>query len=323
MSIHEYVFYIHGVVADRLGGSHEKIYDELHQGISKCLKGEPWPTLEGGAEWGWRKNNTEPIKHWRLAEAQNVFGEKVLEQVRKAVDLTLNPSRLAVDAIRPTMMHGFGDIFYYVSTEGKWAVRNTVLSQLRQYIECNCSKESNNKISLTLIGHSAGSVIAFDLLHYIFMDEDKINNIFAKTEKGSESDVNEFKRNLKYFHKIKDGSFRLRMLVTLGSPISMLMYRSHKLIDTLASGDCLNPEHYGLDSVVKEYPLKLDTPRWINIWDQDDPISWPISPVMDHHRLVMDQYVDVSDKIGKAHNEYWKHKKVHQAIAKYWKELGQ
>ncbi len=322
MNIIEYAFYIHGVVPDRLPGSHEDQYGELHQGISTCIEGAPWPSLIGQAEWGWQKNQTKRTSHRALADAQKVFGDKVLKMVSDAWDFTLRPDRSIVNGMRKTMMYGFGDMFYYVSTDGKWAVRNAVAAQLKQHIEESLPDDC--AISLTLLGHSAGSVIAFDLLYYLFMNNDKFEKSLATPESGSEPDVNAFRSNLEKLREWNaEGKFRLRMLVTFGSPISMLMFRSHEDVETLASGNCLMPEQYGLSSEIKDNPLKWNAPRWLNLWDKDDPISWPISPIMGNHRLVKDECIDVSDSVVTVHNAYWENLKAHQAIAKYWKELEQ
>lgn len=332
MIILEYAFYIHGVMSDLTNKTHEDNYSQLHEGISKFLQNEPWPTLKGGAEWGWQTDDTKRKSHHVLAKAQEVFGGKVLNNLRDDWEFTWNPFRGAVNLMRETMMHGFGDMFYYVSTEGKWAVRNAVAAQLREHIEKSLPED--RAISLTLFGHSAGSVIAFDLLYYLFMkpkDFKKlswINERGIRSKQSSEEDSDEIEKlndNFEYLHKLihEEKRFRLRMLVTFGSPISMLMYRSDKLIEILASGDTLTPEQYGLTSEIKNNPLSSNKPRWLNIWDKDDPISWPISPVMGNHDLVKDERINVSSSVVAVHNQYWKNKKIHKLIANHWKALNQ
>jgi hypothetical protein len=57
----------------------------------------------------------------------------------------------------------------------------------------------------------------------------------------------------------------------------------------------------------------------MNIWDRDDPLAWPVEPLMDTSSgTVSDVYVNVSDWITKAHNAYWTSKAAHKAIAKGW-----
>jgi len=338
MRVLEYAFYIHGVMPESAGRSHEATYGEMHDGIAMCLHTTTWPTRKGGAEWGWETKVAKRQSHHALADAQRIFGGKVLERIKTTRDFTVNPSRLVVNGMRETMMHGFGDMFYYVSAEGKWAVRSAVAQQLTQHIKKSVPDDTHG-ISLTLLGHSAGSVIAFDLLYYLFMDEVQFTQRLGFEETGSGlssslgSDYNEFetrrvrvikevRRNFKYLRRLAaEQKLRLRMLVTFGSPISMLMFRSDRLVERLAAGECLTPAEYGLTSVVAGHALRDDSPRWLNIWDKDDPIAWPVSPVMGNHPLVKDEYVDVSDNVVTAHNRYWANPNVHAAIARYWRAL--
>jgi hypothetical protein len=109
---------------------------------------------------------------------------------------------------------------------------------------------------------------------------------------------------------------RLRRLITFGSPISFLAFRSDALVEILARDDRLRPEDYGLKSELTGEP-PLPGPRWINLWDRDDPIAWPVSPLMESE-LVEDVYVDVSNSVTSAHTAYWKSRKVHKEIARRW-----
>ena len=93
------------------------------------------------------------------------------------------------------------------------------------------------------------------------------------------------------------------------------VFRNDVLVELLASKTPLEPADYGLNSVIDDG--ELTGPRWINLWDKDDPIAWPVGPVMSSP-LVEDVYVDVSDSVGAAHNSYWDSKGIHEAIAARW-----
>jgi hypothetical protein len=56
--------------------------------------------------------------------------------------------------------------------------------------------------------------------------------------------------------------------------------------------------------------------RWINSWEKDDPIAWPVEPLMSGAGdVVVDRYVDVSNDPIDA---YWASASVHDLIAAAW-----
>jgi hypothetical protein len=100
----------------------------------------------------------------------------------------------------------------------------------------------------------------------------------------------------------------------MGNPLTAMAFRHSRVVEAVAAGEKLNPEHYGLHA-----DPDLPGPRWINLWDRDDPLAWPVEPLMDSdHGVVKDIYVNVSDWITKAHGAYWSSKAVHTAIAEHW-----
>jgi hypothetical protein len=80
----------------------------------------------------------------------------------------------------------------------------------------------------------------------------------------------------------------------------------------------LTAEHYGLTTNPEAFgPLR--GPRWVNFWDKDDPIAWPVEPLMlQTPDVVKDMYVDVSDDITNAHGEYWKNENFQKLVAEAW-----
>ena len=297
-----------------------------------------------GAEWGTQAVKGKHESHIILAKAQRVFGDRVLEDVRNTKDTFSwkRPTRWA----RELMMTGFSDMFYYVSTEGKWAIRNTVAAQLSNHL--NDTLPDGQAASLTLIGHSAGSVIAFDLLYYMFMNSEMFNELSWLTERGRSvekpgiagaaestdeiikqrkdrisAEAKTLRENFNYLQNlVSENRLRIRLFVTLGSPISMMMYRSDRLVELFASENGqLTPEEYGLTHDFSYEPLKPHQPRWINIWDVDDLVSWPVSRVMGNSPLVKDIYPDFSDSIIDSHNLYWESEAVQKAIAEHWLAL--
>ncbi len=106
-----------------------------------------------------------------------------------------------------------------------------------------------------------------------------------------------------------------------GSPVTPLAVRTDSVVETLAGDEQLNPRDYGLESTFKNGDPRSQ-PRWINIWDQDDLIAWPVEPLIRSNgsgeKTVEDVYVDVSDWTTKVHQKYWQSDKVHEELAKRW-----
>lgn len=304
----EIIFYIHGVSPNREARLHTDEYAALHQGIAHVGVAGGWPSVFGGAEWGANLPvEARPNSHKALTDAQNQLGDLVIDRLQDQRDLTFNPTRVIINGLRSLMFYGFGDVFYYVSAGGKWAVRHEVAGQLLEHISARRTSD-DQPVSLTLLGHSAGSVVAFDFLYYLFS---------SRTHRFLESGGDDTSRGMEALRELaKNRQIRLRRLYTFGSPISLVAFRSNALVEIFARGDKLLPSDYGLTSTLAQDDA-LHGPRWINIWDKDDPIAWPIAPIMDSP-LAEDVYVDVSDSIGKAHNAYWESSRVHHEIAAKW-----
>jgi hypothetical protein len=57
----------------------------------------------------------------------------------------------------------------------------------------------------------------------------------------------------------------------------------------------------------------------MNLWDKDDPIAWPVQPLMlESPDVVKDIYVDVSDDVTNAHSAYWENEDFQDAVASQW-----
>ena len=306
--VQEIVFYIHGVSSDADGGEHPQQYQTLHDGIRGHMTGNDWPDDFKGAEWGWQFDGGESKSHRALATAQLSLSTEVLELLDRQSDFTLNPTRAVVNGLREIMLFGFADIFFYVSEDGKRAIRRTISDQLLEFIKLKSSPDS--QLSLTLIGHSAGSTMAFDFLYYLFSQRSGHEFLASSEENATLEGLDALKQ------LVHEKKLRLRRLVTMGAPISMTAFRSDALVEIFARGERLRPVDYGLESTLNGLP-DLEGPRWINIWDKDDPISFPIAPIM-NSPLAQDVYVDVSDFVSDAHTVYWESPRVHRTIASMW-----
>ena len=315
-TINEVVIYIHGVSNELRGKSHDPEYKSLNDGIGKILNS--WPSIYIGTEWGWNyKGVTSPKSHELLTDAQRLLGGRAIKAVDDPWDFTINPGRLFLGKLRNLVMYGFSDMLYYVSKDGKKAVRNAVASQIVKKLEPILKDKTKPNLSLTLLGHSAGSVVAFDLIFYLFFSSEH-NFLFDRKTKA-EKDL--FTALSKLRKLAQNNKLRIRRLITFGSPITSMSFRSDAILNVLAANGELDPADYGLNKNPKSFGKSLQGPRWVNIWDKDDLIAWPVEPLMkqsSNKKIVSDVYIDVSDSISESHNEYWTSKKVYEAIANLW-----
>jgi hypothetical protein len=311
----EIIIFVHGVSSDQLGRRHNSEYNALYDGVAAASpQSSAWRTAEVcRIEWGWNYDAVnEPHGEQALTLAQTTLGERLLSVINEAYDPTINPGRFVVNAFRPLLVYGFSDMFYYVSNDGKAAVRGAMAEQIMQFVQAGRG-DPREPLSLTIVGHSAGSVIAFDFCFYLFAEEDR--RFVKDPVRGL------YNEEIKHLRMLAlEGRLRIRRLITMGSPIAMLACRNDVVVQLLADGGRINPAWYGLTQNPPLFgPLKLRGPRWMNLWDKDDPIAFPVEPLMDNYsRTVADVYMNVSSNIAEAHNLYWANPEVHQHLATHW-----
>lgn len=323
--------------------SHENEYMALRSGISQRIKDDAkqasWDqAVHCFTEWGWEYQESDAANlgaSHRLADAQHELGQRVLRAIKDAYWIKFIPL-----PIRKLTLYGMSDIFYYVSHDGRASIRaricHQIASQLRDILD-----EPSINISLTLLGHSAGSVIALDLVSYLFTDDElfmeelieqarNLEKSKADAEKQRRSegglyrkidavidDSLDFVEGLMKLKSAKnDGRLTLKSLVTMGSPVSMMALRSDRRIKDLAyGGSRVSLESLGLKSSSDE----REDDCWINIWNKSDPISFPVKPMMEESNLVKDFCVRVlSLNPIKWHTGYWSSKKVQRLLARKW-----
>lgn len=300
----EVVYYIHGVTPRPEPIPHHDLYGKWNDGVRSI--NSAWPGTFDGAEWGWNPGTDTSHDQQLLSQAQMQLGNRLLPEISDAKDFSLNPARIAVNQLREINFYGFSDMFYYTSNTGKEAVRAAICRQLAAFLEAEGIGDED--IRITFVGHSAGCVIAFDLLFHLFHPAEApyTSHCFVDAEARQES--------LQLRQWTTEGKLRLRRLITLGNPLASMTFRHSRVVEAMAAGERLEPAHYGLR------PDKdLPGPRWLNVWDLDDPLGWPVAPLMNNESgVVEDVYVNVSDWITKAHNAYWASKPAHKAIAERW-----
>ena len=58
-------------------------------------------------------------------------------------------------------------------------------------------------------------------------------------------------------------------------------------------------------------------PRWLNVWDRHDVLSYPVRPFC-HGGEIVDIYPDHSDSLLGSHEAYWTSPAVHRRLAEEW-----
>lgn len=311
----EVTVYVHGISPERNVESHSVTYDTLQENVDKELEKLGKEPLGEAikVEWGWEYVKNKEADRY-LAEAERRIYDMTFKAYKKAKDLTINPNRWIVkNKLRPLFLFGIADMFYYVSEYGKKSIRGNVFDTvLGSFIKLGGAKKGKSPeegLSITCIGHSAGTVILHDLLYNIFTK----NYTARKTPPAYKYIYEDYLRTARDW--AKKGKLRLRKIYTMGSPITPLTFRSNTIIEKLMavpSGEgFFDAEDIGISAT-----LELTNPRWVNFWDPDDVIAYPLEFIYKKSKgIIEDKCVDVSDLALLAHGVYWTDKKVAKYIA--------
>ena len=293
--------YIHGVVAEQeRTATHTEQYEAIRNGIHRELReqgGEPLPEIGDSVtvEWGWDTPDAGETR--TLSIAQGVIANRV--EAATPRDRTGFRSLVfapAVQPVRKLIMLGWSDILYYVGKHGKKRVRSLVWNQILDQID------TDQDVDLTIISHSAGTLIAHDFLYWVFSGD---RDDAAMVEQGIDpAKVAAAERN-----------WRARRLVTFGSPISPLMVRSAEVADRLAESP---PVQIDASKLGLGRPAHSgDMPLWLNVWDRHDVLSYPVRPFYEGANII-DLYPDHSDSLPNSHEAYWTASSVHRVLAEHW-----
>jgi len=271
--------------------------------------------------WGMGKD-TAPFEDARadeyLAEVERRTARKIMALVdeQKARDLPSLPGRILRRIIgqvkaHEVLLYGVPDLFYYVSTDGERVIRNRIFKEIGENIVRRHKEATDKGISMTIVGHSAGCVIAHDFLYHLFGKSDQQAAKDIENDKGI-AEVAEMRKA----HQA--GRLRLRRLYTFGSPIAALMFRSNSLVRLVMEDALIDPESIGLREADNLTP---SAPRWVNFWDVDDLASFPVAPFYDNQKgMIEDKCVDRDrgwkrDLFPASHLWYWQSQEVAKYIA--------
>jgi hypothetical protein len=312
----EIVVFIHGITPNEHpeDKKHDPRtdYNTLFENIQKELKSWPnKPTLDPvpiKITWNWKPTDAPLVyKDQDLAEAERRVANMALELETKI--RTVNIAHYILwkwfyKKLRDLIVYGFADAFYYVSRDGETTVRKHVFESLCDEIENRLNQQHFDgapaKISLTIIAHSAGSLIAHDFLYHLFSQKKK-NSLEAELVKV-----------LQLRSKAVDNSVRLRIrrFYTFGSPIASWIFRANSLLKKI-----MNEQKLELDEIGLGAQPELSNPRWVNFWTLTDAAAFPLGFLYDNQDIVKDQYVDVGWWFPATHDAYWTSSKVAKCIA--------
>ena len=288
---------IHGVDPSTNPKEHSRSYNNIISLINQQLKKQnkkQFTEKPISVEWGWDSGKSNQSDKY-LSKAQLILYEKIKNSENKTNSFFfINLLKKFYSKLRKELLLGGGDIFYYLSQDGETAVRNNIFN----YISKEIKKRKHKKISLTFLTHSAGTVVMHDFLYHLF----------GRKNNSPISSVNEI-RGL-----VKNNGLRVRKIFTFGSPLTSVSLRSNTLLLNIVNKKKLNPESIGL--------LKsnnLTNPRWINFWDKDDVISFPLEFLyekINNEQIVKDELINLKGFLfWKVHLEYWKSDKMARKIA--------
>jgi len=306
--------FIHGLTEEREPDSHYKSFLTLLNNVNKYLRQEKKPPFSEPpitVEWGF---DLSPSKDKYLARVEALVADRVSDAIKKASDFTVNPMRNVASIIREKFLFALPDAFFYISDEGEKIIRRNIFNKLADETlsRAGGNNNPNKKISLTIFGHSMGSIIAHDFLFHLFRE---------KEIRGWENKVKILRRDLVQTQAARDGSvgesrLRVRRLFTFGSPISLSIFRTQKLIDIINSNQKIGVKELGFQP-----DQELGFPRWVNYWDKDDVISYPLAFLYEtfgETKVVEDKNVDVSDLVSSAHGKYFESEEMAKDMASVW-----
>ena len=291
----EVPIFIHGVSPEEKPKSHKVEYGALLKAVNYGLKEHNKPQLKNPiyVEWGRKYPDSKGMDQY-LAQVERRLNTHVKESMGAG-----NYASIPVlyKATRELLFFAVADLMYYVSSDGEKALRAHVFRDLAARIT-DLASQGFNRISLTFFTHSAGTLIAHDLLYHLF----------GKTYTKGEMAGNEVRDIMKYARKkstieTSGTLLRVRRLYTFGSPISLLSIRANSLIKKLSTPkiQLLDPENIGLRAADG-----LENPRWVNFWDKDDLIAAPVAFLYKNTtHMIEDVTIDAGVMLPKAHTDYW------------------
>jgi len=205
------------------------------------------------------------------------------------------------------LVEGLGDLVYYTAPEGERAIRTTLYRQLFDTWPFRHDTLSPEPLALSVVAHSAGAVLAFDLLYELFCPTTRRQGRPAPAIAYADRRWGRIAKRLRSAReRVRHGTLTLHTVVTLGSFLPIFFLRRQRLVDRLARRRRLTADVIGLRG----------QGQWLNVWDYDDLVAFPIAGLFrDPEHRIRDLQVDTGDWMASAHAGYWRHPAVIDAVA--------
>ncbi len=315
----EVAVFIHGITPDRDTAQKfddpEALYDIMLKKVQRELENSGKKPLDDVIKvlWNWTLADTAPkFEDQKLARAERLLGDWMNErekQISKVNWLHFILWKMFYKIGRDIMLYGLADAMYYVSQDGEKTVREHIFTELCYQImqRLNAGDGRSAKISLTVFGHSAGSLIAHDFLYQLFSNRER--------KSTDVQEIYDLRRLAGEAERQGDTTqpyprLRVRRLYTFGSPLAAWFIRANSLLNKIIDGKQLKVTDLGL--IAED---DLSNPRWVNFWALTDVAAFPLSYLYDNQIVVEDRYVNVGLLFPKTHGAYWSSSKVAKEIA--------
>jgi len=200
--------------------------------------------------------------------------------------------------LRPLIVGYIGDLAIYTTVDAKsryFEVRCKILAESRALLESLLRDDTYDQV--IIVGHSLGSVIAYDTLNQLNLKSNLPNTRPLALEK-------------------------IKGIITFGSPLDKVafFFREHAAKEQYVRRQLMQQLHSfrakplsfekNYIEVANTIKAKLDGIKWINYYDLQDPVSGHLDfyVVDENHELLM------NSKWGVAHIAYWEHEPMYDDI---------
>lgn len=227
----------------------------------------------------------ESINYSAIGQAEE---DRVLNAYREERQSLYNPldkiiEKLGFDAIRRELITSIGDVLVYQSDFWRDHIRNLLKNRIDPYIQ------SGDAVSL--IGHSLGSVVAFDVAYY----------------------------NSRHDAAWLQAGFKPTNLFMLGSPLALFSLE-------MDENDGIQKPRYIPESIITSDRDPASTNPdiqpvhangvWYNFLDAQDVIAYPVKLLFKDKFKVEDILVQTGTEPISTHSGYWQNEEVATKIAK-------
>jgi (2Fe-2S) ferredoxin len=204
-------------------------------------------------------------------DAQTRIIDAVTQQRNQLYAFVSRLSRaLWLDELRKQIVGGYGDVFLYRTPYWGEQIRAMLLEKLTPYI--------GSDDQVTVVGHSLGSLVAFDTIFY----------------------------NTRYNQAWQAANFKPTNLFTMGSPIALFSYDVDREFSM--------PQRELVPGVTN-WQLVKDDGVWYNFLDAQDVVAYPLEVLFQDKFRVNDIVVQTGNTPPKAHGGYWNNDELVKIIA--------